>query len=328
MAMPGRNPRGRVVDEPVEHIDLMPTFAAYVGAEIPPRLGQSMLPLIEGTETDSRTAFSELLKRGLYSRSAMTATHHLVETYILQRARTATLSDLQAGTPVEIKGQPVQGGGFVPTKVALAERADQKVLGSAEGVDAAGGRFTVMGLTFDLAPAAEMVGLEKEPFTLAELSPGDRLNVTFHTEADGTRVATKLMRRKEGGESKLEGPIEEVVRSNGTRSIRLLGREVRIDPDAVRIVNGIKEKTTWTRYDVLPMVLAGRYVEKRQELFDIANDPQEQRNLADAHPELVRDLAARLEAWTGSMTGVRSSGGVVDIDSETIDQLRDLGYVE
>jgi len=32
-------------------------------------------------------------------------------------------------------------------------------------------------------------------------------------------------------------------------------------------------------------------------LFDLLADPHETKNLANAHPEVVRDLAARIDDW-------------------------------
>ena len=32
-------------------------------------------------------------------------------------------------------------------------------------------------------------------------------------------------------------------------------------------------------------------------LFDVAKDPHERTNIADAHPEIVAELTSRLDAW-------------------------------
>ncbi len=47
-----------------------------------------------------------------------------------------------------------------------------------------------------------------------------------------------------------------------------------------------------------------------QELFDLRDDPREQRNLASEHPGLVRDLKERLEAWVAMR--LRQTGHTVD----------------
>lgn len=43
----------------------------------------------------------------------------------------------------------------------------------------------------------------------------------------------------------------------------------------------------------------------RQELFDLANDPHETRNLASDQPDTVRDLSSRLDGWWHPATSVR-----------------------
>ena len=37
--------------------------------------------------------------------------------------------------------------------------------------------------------------------------------------------------------------------------------------------------------------------EKRPQLFDLSADPHENKNLAAAHPEVVAELAAKIDAW-------------------------------
>jgi hypothetical protein len=42
---------------------------------------------------------------------------------------------------------------------------------------------------------------------------------------------------------------------------------------------------------------AGRYERGEVELFDVVADPDETRNVAAAHPDVVADLRASLDAW-------------------------------
>jgi arylsulfatase A-like enzyme len=37
------------------------------------------------------------------------------------------------------------------------------------------------------------------------------------------------------------------------------------------------------------------------ELYDLASDPAESNNLAEKHPEIVKKLSAKLEAWTSTL---------------------------
>ncbi|MFQ5697035.1 MAG: sulfatase [Myxococcota bacterium] len=72
----------------------------------------------------------------------------------------------------------------------------------------------------------------------------------------------------------------------------------------------------------------------RIELYDTRNDVSEQRDRADAEPEIVGRLRARLDAFKGAMSRVSarragaSGATAVEIDSETLRQLQGLGYAE
>lgn len=61
-------------------------------------------------------------------------------------------------------------------------------------------------------------------------------------------------------------------------------------------------------------------------LYDLENDPGERRNVAAQHPEVARDLAARRDAELAARS--RADGEAVELDAETIEQLRALGYLE
>jgi arylsulfatase A-like enzyme len=62
----------------------------------------------------------------------------------------------------------------------------------------------------------------------------------------------------------------------------------------------------------------------RVELYDVVDDPREQRNLAAARPELVAQLSARLDRQV--RRAVRPSERVL-LDEESLERLRALGYV-
>ncbi len=61
------------------------------------------------------------------------------------------------------------------------------------------------------------------------------------------------------------------------------------------------------------------------ELYEIAADPGETRNLASANSEKLRELASELERFEGATAGTGSAEGV--LDSETRATLRSLGYL-
>ena len=63
----------------------------------------------------------------------------------------------------------------------------------------------------------------------------------------------------------------------------------------------------------------------RVELYDLATDPGEARNVADAHPELVKELQSELRRH-GERGGVLSASEV-EIDADARERLERLGYV-
>ena len=66
------------------------------------------------------------------------------------------------------------------------------------------------------------------------------------------------------------------------------------------------------------------------QLFDLANDPREQRPLGAAHNETAVELSSRLDKWRDSMTnlpGVWESGGRARLTPEQEARLRSLGYI-
>lgn len=62
-------------------------------------------------------------------------------------------------------------------------------------------------------------------------------------------------------------------------------------------------------------------------LFDLAADPGEARNLADAQPSLAQAMATRLEALRQQTTTIAAVNASAPIPEETARRLRSLGYV-
>lgn len=69
-----------------------------------------------------------------------------------------------------------------------------------------------------------------------------------------------------------------------------------------------------------------RFIEGKEELYDLREDPQERHNLAQEQPEVVQVLRKELEARRAGKMGMGT--GKAELTAETIDVLRSLGYVE
>jgi arylsulfatase A-like enzyme len=66
----------------------------------------------------------------------------------------------------------------------------------------------------------------------------------------------------------------------------------------------------------------------RHELYDLAKDPLETNDLVKQHPEKVKALEARMQAMLEEMPQVGEAEEAGELDAETQDQLRALGYIE
>lgn len=69
----------------------------------------------------------------------------------------------------------------------------------------------------------------------------------------------------------------------------------------------------------------GAYPIEEVELYDREADPLETANVAPSHPEVVRELTDTIAAWRGS--ALQQEVPSQEIDPETLEELRALGYV-
>jgi arylsulfatase A-like enzyme len=63
------------------------------------------------------------------------------------------------------------------------------------------------------------------------------------------------------------------------------------------------------------------------ELFDLAADPREERNLVSARPEAARNLEAELRAWRLALLSRSEDGETFELDPATKQTLESLGYI-
>jgi arylsulfatase A-like enzyme len=66
----------------------------------------------------------------------------------------------------------------------------------------------------------------------------------------------------------------------------------------------------------------------RDELYDLAADPAETRNLIDEQPEQAKELYAALETWLASFQHSAQDQETVELDESTIKKLEQLGYLQ
>jgi hypothetical protein len=313
---------GAAVEGPVELIDLAPTVLDFLGHEAGELPGKSLLPFIRGEAEKGGHAFSELLRRDRYVQSVTTGTYHLIQRYVFDEAPVAAPADLEPGLAVDVVGQPVKDGPFLATKLWMRP-SPRKVHGTVEGLD--DGSVTVMGLSCVVDGGTKLVGLDDEGLSLGELSVGDRVTVVF---GEGWR-AEKVKRRKPGAKSRIGGEIE-AARDLGDarRGISVLGIEIVVGKDT--IINAPRPERAAEKEQPAPTrVLTGDFVDVHNELYDLRSDPSETENVAENHPEVVVELEEALMLWTdGLASGASGADGSVDVDPETMEQLRRMGYLE
>lgn len=68
--------------------------------------------------------------------------------------------------------------------------------------------------------------------------------------------------------------------------------------------------------------------EGHHKLFDLAADPDEQRNLMNENPELFMTLTGKLQTYLAEIPQPEESAEPAQIDPETLKALKSLGYVE
>ena len=114
----------------------------------------------------------------------------------------------------------------------------------------------------------------------------------------------------------------------GLRSITVLGMDVLIDSNTK--IRAMKDENR-EEITVSPVnrVLTGDFIDVHTELYDVTSDPAETRDIVDERPDIAQELEEMLALWTQSLLGqVQETTGSVDVDPETMEQLRLMGYVE
>jgi hypothetical protein len=330
MRLPGQDFARERIDQPVQLIDFMPTILDYLQCPPIDVPGRSLLTLLQGEDTERAAAFSEHVKPDRYSQSVTTRTHQLIQSYRLENTRPGSPADLQPGLSVAAKGQRIQGGRFIPTKIFIQGEERPTLSGTVERVDAASSSVSLLGITCQVNEDTRFIGKEDSgPLTFDGLAVGDRVTLNFTAESNGRRVATTVKRKPPGGKSKIEGRIERVQDlEGGLRSITVLGMDVLTDSNTK--IRAMKDENR-EEITVSPVnrVLTGDFIDVHTELYDVTSDPAETRDIVDERPDIAQELEEMLALWTQSLLGqVQETTGSVDVDPETMEQLRLMGYVE
>jgi hypothetical protein len=326
---PGLARAGATIDVPVQLVDLLPTFVAAVGGSPPDLVGRSLVDLLrDGTGPDGALAFSELQRHDRYVQAVTSRAHRLIATHVFAEREVGRPSDLRPGTPVTIHGQAIRGGGLLATKVSVGTSGGAKVRGTVDRVDPATGDIDVLGVTFGVTRSTERSALDERTPSVADLRVGDRISAHLAEGAAGRLIATSLHQRNAGGKAKVAGIVDR-VRDAGDQGciVTVLGTEVLVPPGAR--VTQRHTRSPGDDGDPVSRVLAGDYLRRDVALYDVVADPGETRDISAERLDVVQELETALAGFTEALrSGQQGTAASVELDPETLDQLRLMGYVD
>ena len=339
LRFPGDAHAGLRVSEPASLVDLLPTVVDFAGLEIPPDVaGRSLLPQLAEGPAEPAPLFSEGIHRAGYQQAIRLGDwKYIVTTPAASTRKSGTehakrAKQLTPGLRVELAGL-FEDGHFKARKVEIKEDQEavrDEVTGPVERVDPAAGELVVFGYEVHLQDGALLKDHLGDPIELAALTPGTfvkiygRARSASEFEANRVKVRAPERRRK----IKLEGPIvgEVRVEGGGKRSFECAGRPVSLSrkteiehegEEAIAVGAQTADPWTTARSGSTPT---------REELYNLAADPEERQDLSRSHPDqLTRMRSALAAARTPSSLPVAPTR---ELSSDEIEALRKLGYVE
>ena len=335
--LPGRTRSGRI-ESPARLVDVLPTLLDAAGIETPAGLeGESLL----GGLRDAAEVVSETRHGRTYRVSLRQGDWKYIRTY---RAEKEPVPDgvgsvaeigLQEGMRIKAKGLLEQGGVIHAAKLSLRDAGDRdvEVSGPITAVQLQTQSFDVLGFRVDSSLLMESDGSP----VLPALDVGDWVKVEGDAEgekkmkADDIELLSPRERKRE-----VEGIIGAIAPvSEETVVFRIGGMPVRAPRDTR--VKGLKRDSKPVARDAPPRrdpfsrerLLSQEDLDVGTEMFHLASDPNEQRDVRSEEPERLAAMRAAVDVWIAR--AAPESPRMIErraLDADTIDQLRALGYVE
>jgi len=328
--LPGPGAPGRVT-APVRLLDVLPTILTVAGIPVPKAIeGTSLVgaPLRNDleivAETRHKRTYKVSVRRGRWK---------LVREYRSTKPDSVAAS----GGTIVVTGQRIKAelqrginGTLIARELRLRDAADDdlEVTAPLEEVSRERGSLRLLGTEFDVSGLGSAIPWD-------DLMAGLWVKIEGEPRGEG-RVSADKLERNVDPELEVEGIVHEVAPGeNGRTRINLGGLSVVGDERTRR--KGFPEPAVEVRADshgerretpaesppeILSEILS-------EALYDLERDPGEKTDVVGSHPEEATVLRRDLEAWLDRMarTRVGTSPGATELDAETIDRLRELGYI-
>ncbi len=137
------------------------------------------------------------------------------QTQILNRQnQIISLIDLTVGVLVEVKAVRQDGGGLLATRIKIEDPTGNEVELKGE-IDSIGeSNIVVLGKTFVVGAATEILDDDNEPISLADLTVGQLVEVKARRQQDGSLLATRIrLEDEDDNEVEITGIIDSIVDS-------------------------------------------------------------------------------------------------------------------
>jgi arylsulfatase A-like enzyme len=164
----------------------------------------------------------------------------------------------------------------------------------------------------------EQVGLQDIAPTLARLA-----GIAWPIDGEGRDLGPVMARASGGSADSTQAADEGAPPQFGESGENLLGL---FNPH--RRLPGIEGKLRSVRTDRWKLILSpGPNNARGFELFDLANDPAETTNVFAAQPDVARGLQKMLEDFLSRDRGSEETD-LSDVDPETLEKLKSMGYLQ
>jgi len=327
---------------PARLLDVLPTLAALAGVEAPAEVeGRDLL----APEAGPAEIVAETRHKRTYRLSIREGDWKYVRTYRAKRPKGSATRDsesdvalsLEPGIRVKARGFLLGDGSLEATKLTRKDPGDDdlEISAAIESVSVEENAFSLLGRTID---AEHLVDAEGTP-AVKGLAEGVWVKVEGEVEADGRVAADKFKLLAEGErDDEVELIVESVEAQGHEGQVGLTGAgfEIRVTEDTrfkgfgdgpVRVVEQALEPAP--DFFAPARLLAPGAPSFDEQLFDLASDPSERVNRIKSATAQADALRASLDAWLARMA--KSAAGQADrrtLDSDTIEHLRELGYIE